>query len=89
MTYNTGNEHYTKVCGRVIAYTQSTVQAFRGGQRDIHDYYLDGVSITHGSSRQHIWSFVGGTYALGCAAFKCPCAGGIPGIPSYVGNNYF
>ena len=80
---------YSQVCGRVIAFPQSTVQAFRGGQRTIDNYYVDGVSVTHGMPRQHIWTFAAGRYPLGNAAFKCPCDGGDGVIPPFVRNNYF
>lgn len=87
--YDTGAMRYKQVCGRIIAIPQSTVQAFRGGQQDIDSFYVDGVSVTHGLPRQHIWSFAAGFFALGSASFKCPCAGGSGIIPSFVGNNYF
>ena len=51
--------------------------------------YVDGVSVTHGSPRQHVWSFAAG---LG-GPFRCPCdnqdCSFAPLPPSFVGNNYF
>ena len=55
---------YSHVCGRAVGYTSESPDAFadhdltvvRGSGIDIA--YLDGVSVTHGSPRQHIWSFV-------------------------------
>ena len=52
-TYSSSGMEYSQVCGRIFAFPQSTVQAFRGGQ-SIDFYYVDSVSITHGSPRQHI-----------------------------------
>ena len=89
VNYDTNGMTYTQVCGRIIAFPQSTVQAFRGALRDIDDFYVDGVSLTHGQPRQHIWSFVAGFYPLGSATFKCPCDGGDQTIPSFVGSSYF
>jgi len=60
LTYSTGSEQYDQVCGRIIGYQLSTPDAFRGSSRSIDSYYLDGVSVTYGSPRQHIWSFAGG-----------------------------
>ena len=91
LTYATGSEQYDQVCGRIIGYQISTPDATNGGSID--SYYLDGVSVTYGSPRQHIWSFVAGvdeqtTYP----GSTCPCvAGSRDGnhVPSFVGQNYF
>ena len=58
--------------------------------------YLDGVSITHGSSpRRHIWSFASG-WRAGSEFRHCPCDANInttaipaPWPPAFVGNNFF
>ena len=84
VTYSSDGLTYSEVCGRVLAFPRSTVQAFRGGTRSIDTYYVDGVSVTHGSPRQHIWSF-----AAGNAAFKCLCDGGDETVPPFVGDHYF
>ena len=60
LTYPTGSEQYGQVCGRIIGYQISTPDAFNGAGQSIDTYYLDGVSVTYGSPRQHIWSFAGG-----------------------------
>ena len=89
VTYSTGSEQYDQVCGRIIGYQIGSPDAFIGGSID--SYYMDGISITHGSPRQHIWSFVGGVdeRILGSS---CPCVTGSTSgtrIPSFVGQNYF
>ena len=60
LTYSTGSDQYDQVCGRIIGYQLSTPDAFRDSSRSIDSNYIDGVSVTYGSPRQHIWSFVGG-----------------------------
>ena len=83
---------YTKVCGRAHGYQYSSPLSFyySFGQT-IHDYYVDGVSVTHGSPRNHIWTFAAGMskdYNTPCC--NCPCAlypGSVP--PSFVGEKYF
>lgn len=88
VTYSSNGMEYSQVCGRIFAFPQSTVQAFRGGQRSIDSYYVDGVSITHGSPRQHIWSFAAGN--VGNAVYICPCDGSVdPRVPAFVGYSYF
>ena len=96
VTYSTGSEQYDQVCGRILGYQLSTPDAFRSSSRSIDTYYLDGVSLTHGSPRQHIWSFAGGldeeNSAPGLPTDTCPCVTGSANenlIPSFVGQNYF
>ena len=87
---------YSKVCGRIRAYQVGTTNAFAVRSMNIDSYYVDGVSITHGSSpRQHIWTFAS---ALNedeqYPDSKCPCTNTIisdmvPPPPQFVGNDYF
>ena len=51
--------------------------------------YLDGLSITHGSPRKHIWSYAAGVSEDADHDTNCPCAAH-PGRspPSFVGNHY-
>ena len=92
LTYSTGSEQYDQVCGRMIGYQLSTPDAFgTGSSQSIDSYYMDGLSVTHGSPRQHIWSFVGGLDEMN-PSFACPCVTGSTTrnrIPSFVGQNYF
>ena len=49
------------MCGKIIGYQQKTPDAFFrfiNGQTTIDSNYVDGISLTHGSSpREHIWTF--------------------------------
>uniref|UniRef100_A0A1X7TGF5 Fibrinogen C-terminal domain-containing protein n=1 Tax=Amphimedon queenslandica TaxID=400682 RepID=A0A1X7TGF5_AMPQE len=48
---------YSQVCGRVVGYQRGTTDASNNNNiNDINSYYIDGVSITHGSPRQHVWN---------------------------------
>ena len=90
-TFSTNEVSYQKVCGRARGYQVGPVNGFLRNTYTIDREYVDGLSITHGSPRQHIW-----TYATGLSDdanypnWNCPCAV-IPGRkpPSFVGNNYF
>ena len=84
---------YSSVCGRVIGYQYGAPEAFIGTSVDSR--YVDGVSLTHGDPRQHIWTFAAardevGSYSSG----NCPCintnlsAQATP-PPAFVGNDYF
>ena len=54
--------------------------------------YANGVSVTHGSPRNHIWTFVSGLsekdYSI--RSLLCPCdTTSTIRIPPFVGNDYF
>ena len=91
LTYSTGSEQYDQVCGKIIGYQIGAPDAFTGAGRSIDTYYLDGVSVTYGSPRQHIWSFAAG-YEEASHSSSCPCVTGSTSrsrISSFVGQNYF
>ena len=52
---------FSQVCGKVIGIQHHDSDAFLGPD-NIDSYYVSGVSITHGSPRQHIWSFAAYPY---------------------------
>ena len=94
-TYTTGRQ-YSKICGRIIGYQIGSADSFamdmivNNPQPTIDDAYLDGISVTRGSPRVHIWSNVGGANGnSSCIDIKCPCSGGIQAPPSFVGTNYY
>ena len=94
LTYSTGSEQYDQVCGRIIGYQIGTPDAFfYGPSRSINSVYVEGVSVTCGSPRQHIWTFAGGHDEQSTYPHEtCPCVtGSIAGsrVPSFVGQNYF
>ena len=91
---------YSKVCGRVVAYQDGTADAFAqyrdDNTRTIDDDFLDGVTISVGYPRTHIWSFVISNTEGGVGAdfhSSCPCArtdiptSGV--VPPFVENEYF
>ena len=90
--------NYRHVCGIVRGYQEGSPDGFgplvRGHDPTIDMFYVDGVSITQGSPRRHLW-----TYATGVAEdapdqrHRCPCAQSNPKdtshIPDFVGDNYY
>jgi len=94
VNYTTGSEQYNQVCGRIIGYQIGQPQAFGlSSGRSINNDYVDGISVTHGSPRQHIWTFATGIDEQSCYyTSTCPCVTGNTAgsrIPSFVGQNYF
>ena len=89
---------YSKVCGRVVGYQYASPDAVDTRfisdilHNDINSYYVDGVSITRGSPRQHIWTFMAGVSASYYDPGNCPCntpPGSTQDIQSFIGNDYF
>ena len=85
---------YTRVCGRIIGYQYNYVEGFEaydlGTVTTIDGPYVDGVSLTHGSPRQHIWTFVDGYSEFGDINDACPCDTTVNiAIPPFVGEDYF
>ena len=96
--YPTNGISYTRVCGRVIAYQYCDTGAFNqvvyNPSISIDSYYVDGVSITHGSPRQHVWTFAAAFSDSTSGHSTCACtnaanAGMDLQPPSYVGDDYF
>ena len=96
VTFPAHNLPYTKVCGRAHGYQYASMDGFAhsqyeyGGQT-IEGYYVDGISVTHGSPRNHIWTFAAGLSKDHNRPWNCPCTSPYPGpaAPSFVGENFF
>ena len=85
---------YSRVCGRAIGYQYGNPDAF--AQRDsgvtVDQNYADGLSITYGSPRQHLWTFAAAVREgdRDNSQNHCPCSvhpGAPP--PPFVGNNWY
>ena len=77
------------MCGKVIGYQFGSPDGSNNNDYGINEIYIDGISLTHGNPRSHIWSFICGTQESG-AASNCPCGTVNPETaPSFVGNDYF
>jgi hypothetical protein len=80
---------YTQVCGRIIAYLHGNPDGAEyffstpTPGNEINEPYLDGVSITYGTPRQHIWSLYAGRGEL-CCGFSH-----LNHIQSFVEDNFF
>ena len=94
---------YSQVCGRVVGYQYASPDAVdstigsTSNHNDINSYYVDGVSITRGSPRQHVWTLMAGLSTgihswSGDARYNCPCSPDSPQnstLQSFIGNDYF
>ena len=94
---------YSQVCGRIVGYQYASTDAVdstigTGAHNDINSYYVDGVSITRGSPRQHVWTLMPGMHEASYyhrvkdGRYNCPCSQGTlqnSTLQSFIGNDYF
>ena len=86
---------YTEICGRVRGYQYYSTDAVFTTISNINSYYVDGVSLTRGNPRQHVWTFMSGlkednSYSQG--TYTCPCQTGSQqsnNVPSFIGRDYY
>ena len=105
--FPTDSTMYGKVCGKVVGYQKGTMDGFfpsayahgrvnhyvpRTSSRSLDGVYVDGISITCGNPRKHVWTYVVGSsddhkpdHQLNCPCAKYPG----PGPPTYVGSHYY
>ena len=94
-TFPTQGIQYSQVCGRIIGYQVGQPEAFilenLGLPQTIDGPYVDGISLTYGNPRQHIWTFAAALDETTNPASKCTCTNPSQpnSAPSFVGNDYF
>lgn len=91
---------YDRLTGSIEAYQKGTPEAFEPGIRDSSSLdssdYVDGLSITVGSPRRHVFTLsVGGSYDTNLGTGLCPCGPtaqtlvcGAALAPTFVGGDF-
>ena len=93
VTFPSNSVPYTKVCGRAHGYQFGQTESFGAyhNSQSLDGYYVQGLSVTHGTPRNHIWTFAAGVSKDGYSyTYQCPCAlyrGAA--APPFVGESYF
>ena len=89
--FSTMGVTYEHICGQVKAYQKGSTDAFYSRRNSIDGQYVDGISITLGSPRKHVWTFASGrSDTVNYASDNCPCATRPgPNAPAFVGNDYY
>ena len=104
--FSTNSTRYDKVCGKAVGYQKGTMDgfypyAYAHGKvkwytpyttsRSLDGVYVDGISITTGSPRKHVWTYVVGlSDDHNYTQLNCPCAKTPgPDPPPYVGSHYY
>ena len=97
------------MCGRVVGYQYGSTDAVYPGRYEgedygtvidashtsIDSYYVDGISLTDGSPRQHVWTFMTGLredFNQHNGRYQCPCSVDskqLQSVQSFIGNDYF
>lgn len=79
---------WSELRGFVRGYQFQTPDGFDTGATSLDDHYVDGVSITTGMPRRHLWTLGVGLYQpTGMSGNSCPCDNG-PAPPAIVGTNW-
>ena len=92
-SFSTNGTSYQRVCGRARGYQKGESVSFwahYGRLATLNDWYVDGLSITHGNPRQHIWTYSNGFLDNQTNQFNCPCAPGSSfDAPAFIGTDYY
>ena len=90
ITFPSGNIEYSQVCGKVIGYQVGWPDgAHFSNNKNIDSNYVDGILLTHGNPRSHIWTFIVGAQENNQWSF-CPCGSkDSRNPPPFVGNDYY
>ena len=86
---------YSKVCGMAVGYHKGRgpdgFYSYKFSARSINGPYVDGLSITFGTPRKHLWTYaIGYTDKTNNRVSNCPCSQ-FPGTSpsSFVHENYY
>ena len=86
------NTTYSHVCGYARGYAYYTMDAFAAGG-NIDAPYVDGLSITHGNPRKHLWTLAVGLSELTADTIsRCPRDTdpfNFHRVPDFVGHDFY
>ena len=89
--FSVKGHRFNEVYGKVLGYQKGWTKAFNTKPFNIDEAYVDGVSITYGFPRQHLFTYASG-FTSTSPTFKgnCPCSSS-PGkaAPAFVRDNYY
>ena len=93
-TFSSHGLQYSRVCGKIIGYQYYSSDAFAPysmSTQSLDGGFVDGIVLTHGSPRTHIWTFAAGVGQYRTDRYRCPCNGDSYSgtVPPYIGNDYF
>ena len=90
----TVNTTYTQVCGIARGYQYGSMDGFVSSPgKTIDQVYIDGLSITNGNPRQHLWTYVvshhegGSLPRIRCPRDRSPYD--FSQVPTFVGDHFY
>ena len=89
--FSTHGVTFEHICGQTKSYQKGAPDAFRISVQSIDKVYVDGISITLGSPRKHVWTYaVSHSDNFDVGKSNCPCAP-VPGAspPAFVKDDYY
>lgn len=81
-------ESYTEVRGLVAGYQYGSTDGFSPGGESIDEVFVDGITISHGTPRTHLWTYAAALSEDLSGGGVCPCKGGSK-PPAWVGSHYY
>ena len=90
VNYSVGGLPYSYVTGKIIARQFLNPDEFahtllpQNREKELDNNYVDGVSLTYGNLRNHIWTFAAGIVANNISCGRCHA----DYIPEFIGNNF-
>ena len=90
--FTVNRTNYHKICGRAKGYQKGHTDAFYGSRnsKSINKPYVDGVSITIGSPRKHVWTYASGYIDNNQQGeSKCPCAATPGDAPTFFVRDHY
>ena len=69
--FSNSKAEYNSICGKLCGYQKGSPDGFHIGNIDAA--YFNGVSITVGNPRKHVWSYAVG-YSYTAYSSNCPCS---------------
>ena len=94
-TFSVQQIGFNKICGKIKGYQKGSTDGFQASSSlpSLDNRYVDGISITVGNPRKHVWTYAAGVsddFNGSGGIYNCPCAknrGTAP--PSFVGEHYY
>ena len=83
-------QHHIKVCGKIRGFQTGTPDSFANSVRvGLEGNYVDGVSLTHGQPRQHIWTFAAYSQNKRCFCNRSNSHTIVINPPPFISTDYF
>ena len=95
--FNVLGMNYSEICGRIVAKQYGNMNAFGDASTTatVDNAYAEGILITRGSPRQHVWTYAVADVANPSPGYTdddtCVCTGhaSAPQPPSFIGSDYY